>query len=82
MVLPGDDGYLEDSRQVALVVRDPQTDKGYQLLGQVTEVGEEAVIDGYLPEEAERAGPQVERVLAIQVDEILRSSQGPHSDEP
>lgn len=79
---PGTMANLEDNRRVALVIWDPETDRGYQLLGWVTEVKEQAVIDGYVPEASEQAGPQVERELAIRVGEILRFRQGPHSDEP
>lgn len=79
---PGTMANLEDSERIALVVWDPETDSGYQLLGRVTEVKEQAVMDGYLPEAEEQALPQVERELGIRVEEILYFSQGPHSDEP
>lgn len=79
---PGTMANLEDSRQIALVVWDPEMDRGYQLLGRVTEIKEQAVIDGYVPEAGEGASPQVERELVISVEEILHFSQGPHSDEP
>jgi hypothetical protein len=79
---PGTMANLEDSKQIALVAWEPETDRGYQLLGQVVEVKEHAVMDGYLPEAAEQALPQVERELSISVDEVLHFSQGPHSDEP
>jgi hypothetical protein len=73
---------LEDRRRIALVVWDPETDRGYQLLGRVTEVKEQAVIDGYVPEGAEGGPPQVERELIVSVEEVLHFSRGPHSDEP
>jgi hypothetical protein len=79
---PGTMANLEDSRQIALVVWDLETDKGYQLLGRVTAVEEQAVIDGYVPEAGKGAPPQIERELVISVDEILDFSRGPHSDEP
>jgi hypothetical protein len=79
---PGTMANLEASRQIALVIWDPETDRGYQLLGQVTEIEDRAVIDGYVPEAGEGTSPQVERELVIRVDEILHFSQGAHSDEP
>ena len=72
---------LDDNRQIALVIWDPEADRGYQLLGRVTEVKEQAVMDGYMPEAAEGPLPQVERELVIRVDEILHFRKGPHSDE-
>lgn len=79
---PGTMANLEDNRNIALVLWDPETDRGYQVLGQVTEIEEQAVIDGYAREAGEGAPPQVERELVISVDEVLHFSQGPHSDEP
>lgn len=79
---PGTMANLEENRQVALVIWDPGSDRGYQLLGRVTEVKEQAVIDGYVPESTAQLAPQVERQLGIEVDEVLYFSQGPHSDEP
>lgn len=79
---PGTMENLDDNRQIALVIWDPEADRGYQLLGRVMEVKEQAVMDGYVPEEAEGTLPQVERELVIRVDEILHFRKGPHSDEP
>jgi len=79
---PGTMANLEENRQVALVIWDPGSDRGYQLLGRVTEVKEQAVIDGYVPKSTAQLAPQVERQLGIEVDEVLYFSQGPHSDEP
>jgi hypothetical protein len=61
---------------------DAQEDRGDQLVGQVEEVRERAVVDGHVPELGEETLPQVERELVIRVDEVLPFRQGPHSDVP
>ena len=72
---------LRSSKAVALVVWDPESDRGYQLLGRAEEVTEVAQLDGYLPELEDRTTlPQVERRLLIRVKAILVFRHGPHSD--
>ncbi len=78
---PGTVKNLEENRQVSLVVWDPVPDKGYQLLGKVEEVDEEAMLDGYDPElETRERTPQVERELVIRVEKVLDFTYAPHSD--
>jgi hypothetical protein len=78
---PGTVSNLEQNRRIAVVVWSPATDEGHQLLGEVEEVKELAVMDGYAPElEAAEPGPQVERQLVIRVDTVLDFSRAPHSD--
>lgn len=78
---PGTVGNLRDNRRIAVVVWDPATDTGYQLLGQVEQILDLAVLDGYAPEQSPAPPiPQVERELQIRVDKILHFSHGPHRD--
>jgi len=79
---PGTMANLKVNRHIALVVWDPKTDEGYQLLGEAEEFEDVLIMDGYAPEvEGTRTLPQVERRLVIQVDRILRFSHAPHADE-
>lgn len=57
-------------------------DRGHQLVGRVGQVRERSVVDGYDPEVAEEAPPQVERERVIRLDEALHFSQGQHGDVP
>ncbi len=70
---------LERNRRVALVVWDPKTDVGYQLLGETEEVNEVAMMNGYLSDQQDPM-PQVERQLIVRVDKIISFKQAPHSD--
>ena len=72
---------LEDNRLVSLVFWDPETDFGYQLLGEVEDIREKAILDGYGPETKEPAVlPQVERELLVRVKEVCIFSHAPHTD--
>ncbi len=74
---------LEHNRRLALVVWDEATDTGYQVVGQVKEIHELSMLDGFVPgKPTPPAVPQVERELILRVDEILEFRQAPHSDEP
>lgn len=78
---PGTVANLGDNRNISLVVWDPPSDRGYQLLGEVVQVEEEAVMNGYSAEtEFGSPMPQVERKLVIRVAKILAFSHAPHSD--
>ena len=73
---------VKENHQISLVVWDADEDTGYQLLGDVQDLREVAVLDGYAPEEEGTHLPQVERELLIEVHQVLSFSQGPHTDAP
>ncbi len=71
---------LENGR-ISLVVWDAPTDKGYQLLGELEEVQDLAILNGYSPDvEADAPLPQVESQLIIKIHKILDFTHAPHSD--
>ncbi len=73
---------LEHNPTVTIVVWNVAEDTGYQLIGDVVQMDDLNVMDGYVPEIEERpAIPQVERALRIGVRTILEFSHCPHSDE-
>ena len=78
---PGTMANLDQNRRISLVVWDPPSDRGYQLLGEVVQVEEASLMNGFSPE-AEKSAPmpQVERRLMVQVAKILAFSHAPHSD--
>jgi hypothetical protein len=73
---------LAESPRIALVIWDGPSDVGYQITGELEQIIERAVANGYLPGEEERAVPQVERDLWIRVEEMLPFTEGPHTDQP
>jgi hypothetical protein len=78
---PGTVTNLEQNRRISLVVWDAVGDTGYQLVGEVEKVEEQALMDGYAPN-MEDLGPypQVERRLLVRVDKVVNFSHAPHSD--
>ena len=78
---PGTVKNLRDNPQVSLVVWDPKSDRGHQLVGTVQDVVDCAVLDGYSPRmETAEPMPQVERELVVRVESILRFTHAPHTD--
>ena len=72
---------LKQNRLVALVIWDSTSDKGYQLLGEVEKIEEEAMMNGYASElETKGPTPQVERKLIVRVEKVIDFSHAPHSD--
>ena len=78
---PGMVSNLQQNPRIAIVMWDATADTGYQLLGEVEEVRELSILDGYVPGEEDKPPlPQLERELLIRVDEILAFSHAPHGD--
>ncbi len=77
---PGTVANLGQNPRVAIVVWDPDTDIGYQLLGTMTSLRDIGMLDGYIAGEEERPFPQAERELHIHVDQIIGFSHAPHTD--
>ena len=72
---------LQQNRLVSLVIWDSASDKGYQLLGEVEKIEEEAMMNGYAPQlESKGTMSQVERKLIVRVERVIDFSQAPHSD--
>ncbi|MBW8036474.1 MAG: pyridoxamine 5'-phosphate oxidase family protein [Planctomycetes bacterium] len=72
---------LQVNRSISIVVWDPAGDMGYQLLGNMEKLCDEAVVDGYSSElDVGIPKPQVERRITICVDRVLDFSVAPHSD--
>ena len=72
---------LQVNRSISIVVWDPASDMGYQLLGNMKKLCDEAIVNGYSPElDVGIPKPQVERRITICVDRVLDFSVAPHSD--
>ncbi len=78
---PGTLANLKINRQISLVVWDAADDHGFQLLGQVEQIEELAMLNGFAPEiETPAPLPQVERRLRVRVDRVIRFTHAPHGD--
>ena len=78
---PGTLANLSVNRKLALVVWDPESDTGYQLLGQVEDMVEVSIMNGFEPETKTSAPmPQIERKFLIRVERVLTFSHAPHTD--
>jgi hypothetical protein len=72
---------VSENRQISLVVWDPAQDRGYQMLGEVEEVRDLAVLDGQVSPEVEKRSPaQIQRALVVRVDRVLAFTQASHTD--
>ncbi|MFW5853686.1 MAG: pyridoxamine 5'-phosphate oxidase family protein [Thermodesulfobacteriota bacterium] len=78
---PGTVENVRTNPMISVVAWDQKTDIGHQILGEVEQVEETAMMDGFAPElGTEEPLPQSERKLIIRVEEVLAFSHAPHSD--
>lgn len=78
---PGTVSNLQYNKQISLVVWDPSADNGYQLFGEVEQIQEGSMLNGFGPEiESSAPVPQAERKLRVRVNQVIRFSHAPHSD--
>jgi len=72
---------MNSNKNVAIIAWDPETDTGYQLIGEVAKMEEVEMVNGF-SEKLEHGPhlPQVERKATIRIDKILDFKRGPHSD--
>ena len=68
--------------RLAVVVVDPGTGAGYQLLCRVEDTSQVGILNGFAPEIEEPGLPQVETRMTVLVEEVLEFSHGPHTDHP
>jgi hypothetical protein len=78
---PGTLSNAQVNPKVSLVVWRPDDDAGYQILGEIVEIRDLAMLDGYSPELGKGIQiPQVERQLIIRPEKVLAFQHAPHSD--
>jgi predicted pyridoxine 5'-phosphate oxidase superfamily flavin-nucleotide-binding protein len=79
---PGTLSNLQVNPRITIVVWDPESDTGFQLMGESEGIQETAVMNGLLagPEEKEPPLPQVQRKILVRVQKIVRFCHAPHSD--
>jgi hypothetical protein len=72
---------LSTNSHIAVVVRAPADGQGYQLLGRVERISEEAMLDGYVPHlEADPPIAQACRELRVTVERVLEFASTHHAD--
>jgi hypothetical protein len=73
---------LQANGRVSVIVWDPERDVGIQLVGEVQDRRQIAVLDGVMTEEEQApSSPSAEQELLVRVDEATEFSQSPHMDE-
>ncbi|PKN64552.1 MAG: pyridoxamine 5'-phosphate oxidase family protein [Deltaproteobacteria bacterium HGW-Deltaproteobacteria-15] len=78
---PGTLSNLQVNPKISIVVWDPESDTGFQLLGESEGIQQTAVMNGlYKGPEEESPLPQVKRKIFVRVDSIIRFCHAPHSD--
>lgn len=68
--------------RVAVVAVEPDTGKGYQMIGSVIKSAETAFLDGYDPAVSIPETPQVLTRFVVRVEKILEFTCGIHTDIP
>jgi hypothetical protein len=72
---------LKQNPLISLIIWDPKTDEGYQLLGETVKVEDLAMMNGYDPKlDLKTTLPQVERRLVVRVKDVLIFTHAPHTD--
>ncbi len=72
---------LQENPGIAIVVWNPLTDTGYQLLGQIERVEDATIMDGWAPQvETHSQLVEVEKQLFVRVDKVLLFQYAAHSD--
>jgi hypothetical protein len=66
--------------KVALLCIDPACGAGYQIVGEVVDSAETAILNGYAPPLEERGFPQVQSQLRIRISAVMEFSSIAHSD--
>jgi hypothetical protein len=72
---------LGENPKLALVIWDPATDDGYEIIGEVLMFEGQAFLNGFAPEVEEHASlPQVKRRLTIRAERIIAFSRALRCD--
>lgn len=78
---PGTLSNAQVNPKVSLVIWRPDIDSGYQIVGNIVEVKELAMLNGYAGEGKHLSPiPQVERRLTIRAEKVMAFQHAPHSD--
>ncbi|MBI2869664.1 MAG: pyridoxamine 5'-phosphate oxidase family protein [Chloroflexi bacterium] len=72
---------LQRNPRLAVIVWDPVSDTGYQFLGELEEIKETSLINGFVPDIERKGGIlQAERRLLVHVDRVLEFRRASHND--
>ncbi len=76
---PGTVKNLQLNPKLGIVVWDSASDTGYQLVGELEELKDISMLDGFTPGEPLTV-PQVERQLIVHIDRMMEFKHAPHTD--
>ncbi len=65
---------------LTIVTWNPATDYGFQISGELVDLKELGMMNGYLPEMENHPIPQIERQMVVRVEKIIDFKIQPHSD--
>lgn len=77
---PGTIANLKLNRNVSFTVWNPDSDKGFQITGELVEIRETGMLDGFAPQEETAPVPQVQWKMRANVKKITTFHSAPHSD--
>ena len=78
---PGTLYNLDQNKKLSVVVWNTTEDIGYQILGEMEEMVETAMLNGFVPLiEIKKTVPQTENKVVFRVRSVLGFSRAPHSD--
>jgi len=74
--------HLSEKPKMAVLIWDPASDEGYEILGEVLMFESQAYLNGYAPEVEENAyRPQVQRKLIVRAEKITAFSHALRCDD-
>jgi hypothetical protein len=74
--------HLSENPKIAVLIWDPASDDGYEILGEVLMFESQAYLNGYAPEVEENAyRPQVQRKLIVRAEKITAFSHALRCDD-
>ena len=74
--------HLSDNSKLAVLIRDPASDDGYEILGEVLMFESQAYLNGFAPEVEEDAHlPQVKRRMIVRAEKITAFSNALRCDD-
>ncbi|MEE8353407.1 MAG: pyridoxamine 5'-phosphate oxidase family protein [Dehalococcoidales bacterium] len=78
---PGTVANLQVNPRISLVIWDSATDVGNQLIGELEDIKDVGMLDGYAPQvEGKMPVPQIERQLLVNSDRVFEFKRAPHTD--
>lgn len=73
---------LAQNPHLAVLIWHEKSDIGYQLVGELVQISNLSVMNGFSSDVSDYAGPRVKRELELEIEQVLDYSHGIHQDLP